>query len=401
MSKKQPLLVNRSIDTTDDYTGETNSNNNGYAAISVNDNNYKEVTNEDLEQDKKNKILGICLFLMLTIGTLNRIFSKLLTIPLYNYPIDVNIVLCVVYILFYACYIFPTLYWGDAISVEERQISPWTFAIMGSLDAIASLMQSFSFTYITSGALLVLLMQAAIPISMLVTKLWLKTKYKAYHYIGATTVIVGLIVVLLPQFLNPDSNDGGSSASTQLIWCSILVASCFPMAISAVYKEKTLAAYNMNGLYLNGWISVFQLFFTLIFSIPSVYTQANLTISELPSNILNGFKCMGGVNSLPSDDCSLGPFYYFTYLAFNIVYNIVIVFMLKYGSSNILYLAMTAIVPLVDVAFSLDFMPKYQPFTVYSIVGLVVILVGLCVYRFTSYILDFFNVKTIENDNEN
>jgi hypothetical protein len=46
-----------------------------------------------------------------------------------------------------------------------------------------------------------------------------------------------------------------------------------------------------------------------------------------------------------ADDCSHAPFYTNTYLGFNIVYNILIVYLLKFGGSNILYLGITTYEP--------------------------------------------------------
>ena len=49
-----------------------------------------------------------------------------------------------------------------------------------------------------------------------------------------------------------------------------------------------------------------------------------------------------------------------TYLAFNLCYNVLIIFILKYGSSNILWLAMTIMVPLGNAAFALPFVPNHK-----------------------------------------
>ena len=55
---------------------------------------------------------------------------------------------------------------------------------------------------------------------------------------------------------------------------------------------------------------------------------------------------------------------------------------LKYGSSNLLWLAMTVMVPLGNVSFSLPFMPHKQTLKVTDIIGLIVVLSGLVAYRF-------------------
>ncbi len=49
----------------------------------------------------------------------------------------------------------------------------------------------------------------------------------------------------------------------------------------------------------------------------------------------------------------------------------------RYGSSNILWLAMTVMVPLTNFAFVLKFMPNRQKITWEDVVGLLIIMVGL------------------------
>ena len=66
---------------------------------------------------------------------------------------------------------------------------------------------------------------------------------------------------------------------------------------------------------------------------------------------------------------------------FNIGYNILIIFILKYGSANILWLALTVMVPLGNLAFSLPFMPQHTAVTAFDLVGLAIIMTGLLGYR--------------------
>lgn len=140
-------------------------------------------------------------------------------------------------------------------------------------------------------------------------------------------------------------------------------------------------------------------------------------------NIVNGFKCYVGI-TLPgstyvtsprvgvgasearsgaAQSCAQAPLMVNVYMAFNILYNIFIILILKYGSSNILYMAMTIMVPMGNFAFTLDFLPgvsgvvcvgvcrsstagaaraQHRPMSVFDIVGLVVIMSGLVIYRF-------------------
>jgi hypothetical protein len=89
----------------------------------------------------------------------------------------------------------------------------------------------------------------------------------------------------------------------------------------------------------------------------------------------------------------MSPVYVTLYLFFNVMYNILIIMILKYGSSNILWLAMTIMVPMVNFAFVLPFIPSPQPLTVYNEIGLVIIMLGLVVYRFWLLISAFIKKR--------
>jgi len=278
--------------------------------------------------------------------------------------------------------------WGSAITKEQRQIPWYKFAVMGVLDGIAGLMQSFAVNYIPSGSLIVLLTQSAIPISMIISRIMLKAKYGIHHYVGAGVVVVGLIVVLLPNFLPGHAESGNSNNVSQLmimVWSAVLITSCIPMTLSSVYKEKALGEVEIDVVYMNGWIAIYQFIVSMALAVPSAYASS-LTPGDLPSNIMNGARCYVGINSISGgdhpDDCGLAPLYVNLYIFFNVLYNVLIIMILKYGSSNILWLAMTIMVPLVNFAFALPFMPEPQPLTVWNDVGLVVIMGGLVIYRF-------------------
>lgn len=49
------------------------------------------------------------------------------------------------------------------------------------------------------------------------------------------------------------------------------VLSCIPMCLSSVYKEKVLGDGDMDVIYLNGWVAVFQFLASLILAVPSAY----------------------------------------------------------------------------------------------------------------------------------
>jgi uncharacterized membrane protein len=169
-----------------------------------------------------------------------------------------------IYIPLSFLYIIPMQMYGKAITKEQTSVPKRNFAIYGGLDAVSALMATFAVNYIIDAPLLVLLQQAAIPISMATSKLLLKSRYTYIQYGGALVVMVGLVVVLLPSF------SGGATGGTgQLVWFAVMILSCVPMCLSSVYKEQTLGEVDMDVVYLNGWIAVFQFATTIPLSVPS------------------------------------------------------------------------------------------------------------------------------------
>lgn len=111
--------------------------------------------------------------------------------------------------------------------------------------------------------------------------------------------------------------------------------------------------------------------------------------SELPGNIWDGIKCYLGKGTIttgchPDDMCDKAPLYVNVFLFFNVAFNILIVYILKYGSANVLFMAGTVMVPIGNLAFALPFMPGSMPLQDSDIVGLLVMLLGLVTYRFGS-----------------
>jgi hypothetical protein len=67
--------------------------------------------------------------------------------------------------------------------------------------------------------------------------------------VGATVVLLGIVVVLLPTFFaGPGPGQGaGSGAADQLLWVVVMISSCVPMALSSVYKEVALGECDIGA----------------------------------------------------------------------------------------------------------------------------------------------------------
>ncbi|KAG2831014.1 hypothetical protein PC129_g11391 [Phytophthora cactorum] len=306
-------------------------------------------TKQEAERDVK---LLVSFVAMVFVGLGNKIFQKLQTIPMHNYPTFLNLLTTFVYIPISFAYILPMIQYGSAITWDQRSIPKRKFAVMGGLDSIAGILQVFAATYL-GGSLIILLGQAAIPISMLISSLLLKAKYSGYQYVGAVVVTLGLLIVL---------GSGNSSSSTGtnphliVLWSVVMIFSCVPMCLSSVYKEKTLGEAELDAQ----WLEITQ----------SLHASSRKTY-----------------------DCEKATVYVTAYLLFNVAYNLLIILILKFGSANILWLAMTIMVPLGNVAFTFPFMPEHQPLHAKDIAGLLFIMLGLFVYRFLEELMESWNKR--------
>jgi drug/metabolite transporter (DMT)-like permease len=370
-------------------------------------------------EKKSANFLAALFFAMVVVGLGNKVFSKLMTQPMHNYPFFLSVYSTFIYLPTSFAYIIPAIIWTNWISPEERKIPQKNWAIMGGLDGISGVMSTFAITNLP-GSLIILLQQSAIPISMVLSYFLLKTRYKIYQYAGAFVVIGGILVVLGPSFASQSTAavsvnssavngtaPGASAAQTSFsnvpVWALVMMLSCIPMTLSSVYKERVLGDVECDVVYLNGWIGVWQLLLTLPMAVPAAPT-CGITVNQIPSNFYDGMKCYVGQDSQPSDDCSSSVVLVNVYLMFNIGYNILIIMILKHGSANTLWLALTVMVPLGNIAFTLPFVPGHQPLKVTDIIGLVVIMAGLCSYRFGGSIAELMGwvkVEQVARESEN
>ena len=121
---------------------------------------------------------------------------------MYNYPITVNIVSTAVYVPVCFAYIIPASLClnPSPITAEEQAIPKSVFAVMGALDCLSSVMLVLAVNYVPNASTLVLLQQAAIPISMVISALaFVGVRYDRFQILGAAVVLLGIGVVLSPQ----------------------------------------------------------------------------------------------------------------------------------------------------------------------------------------------------------
>lgn len=170
-------------------------------------------------------------------------------------------------------------------------------------------------------------------------------------------------------------------------WSIVMLLSCVPSVMSTVYKQVALqTASSMDPIVISGWVSLFQFICGLFLVIPSgLFSSPKVNPLELGSNWLDGIGCLfAQINAIDSgchpDNCARAALWVHLSLLNSAVYALSMLFVLKYGSCDLMYLGLTLVVPLGHFAFDID--SSLSELRVYDIVGLIILVAGLVLYRF-------------------
>lgn len=177
-----------------------------------------------------------------------------------------------------------------------------------------------------------------------------------------------------------------------LIWSVVMIASTVPMTLSSLYKQIAVGdGIELDPIFLNGWVAVYQLAFSMFLAIPAGwFTSPAVSISALPRNLWHGLRCYFGFSSIeagchPDALCDLfAALFVNLCLVCNFFYTLSVMLVLKYGTAAYLFLALALTLPLGNLAFGLALVPGSSTFYVSDLVALTIITGGLLVYRWGS-----------------
>jgi hypothetical protein len=182
--------------------------------------------------------------------------------------------------------------------------------------------------------------------------------------------------------------------------------------MSGVYKEIAFKGADLDVYLVNAWVATFQTIigFALL-PLTSLPGFSDVPIQEIPQQFWFGAKCFVGINSLDGDLCAERLVWVhvciifeggslkqrtndslqtLVYLTINIFYNIFLLMVIKYGSAALLYVASAVVLPATNICSTQGWImnelyPRNKDYTTvltpFDIVGLVVIILGLGVYR--------------------
>lgn len=202
----------------------------------------------------------------------------------------------------------------------------------------------------------------------------------------------------------------------EIVWSVLLMASTVPMALSAIYKQRFMRSVSttspvrpesMTGigasthqlppapaLYVSGWIAVFQFLWSLAIALPAgMMASPKVQPWHMPENLFNGMLCYAGKGVIetgchPDTLCATqhAAIWVNVTVLCHAAYTISMMLVLQGSSSSVLlFLALTVTVPLGNLVFAMPFMPHPSQAVMRTadLAGLIVILAGLVLYRFS------------------
>ena len=256
------------------------------------------------------------------------------------------------------------------------------FAVMALLDSLEDFAVVIASNHSTL-AIQTLAPQAILPLTMVLSYFILKARYNLGQIFGALLILAGVVLAVLPLFLEPDPNQQSNST----FFCVIIVLANLPGALSSIYKQTTLQDKDMDVFYLNTMITLFQIVINVMLApVNAIPDVGGEPISQIPGQFRDGVLCL--FNQLsdvpPTDDCSQVLWRWIMFVFCVFISNTALLYICKLSGASFLYVASAVSLPLITLlGTSATIMGGEQyttPLSNYTIGGLVGVIIGLLVY---------------------
>jgi drug/metabolite transporter (DMT)-like permease len=325
------------------------------------------------------------------LSPLSVAFSVSLYLLIHSLSLSLSLYLClsvsvsqIAYMMIGWPVVWYKMLFTNDITPEMRKFPMYKFAIMGLFDTLSNLISTWPIPYL-SGTLVNVLSNAVLPLTMIGSVVFLKTRYKKSHFLGCGLVIYGIMVKLMPQLFLGESQ--GRNGSNPLLWIVLLIVSAIPGAASNIYKEIGLKDTQGDVWYMNAWIGVFQTLFGMLtvptVAIPWPKPAQIITFSEFPQYFHDANTCWLGDDVRLGDSCSDLIWIFGVFILFNITYNQLMLLIFREGTSVLFTIASAARLPLVDVLLLSKFIAgeaAVNKLSVYDYYSLIILVVGIAVY---------------------
>ncbi|KAH9104213.1 hypothetical protein LEN26_015090 [Aphanomyces euteiches] len=347
----------------------------------------------DLKKFVQESKLAIALVAMVLTRCVDRVYHTRIT---YNYSQFLWYFSNIINPFVFQLYCWPvvlyklyfTSWFPKEITSKMKAVPHYKFAIMAFLDMAANLLSTVPTPHI-GGNLSNVLGQVSLPFTMILSRWFLQTQYKRAHLIGAILVLYGAFVCMIPILRGEIALN---SPDPSVLWILLYVFSCLPSAGANVYKEYGMKDVELDVWYANAWITFYQILWGVLTAWTiriEAFSNPTVAWKDFPSYIASAQNCFFGhpttFNGVYSECGGDILFTYFQYITFNIVFNMLMMYVFREGSSVIYVVTSAVCLPLTDVLYMIPALAgplATQKFTIFDGFALFVIVLGMVVYQF-------------------
>ena len=160
---------------------------------------------------KKVRVFALAILLILS-QTMQVVSFKKAGYSFGPYPYMILVFVAAVFVPIFSIAAAVISFCGGGFVPE---ITTWRFklhyCVIGVFNALNGILIIFSNPHV-AGILQSILAQAVIPFTLLLSIVWLRTKFAWFQYLGAAIVVGGVIVSLVPSFESDDSRNNSSES---------------------------------------------------------------------------------------------------------------------------------------------------------------------------------------------
>lgn len=193
------------------------------------------------------------------------------------------------------------------ITEEMRAIPHMKFIVMGFLDCLGGFLAAMGANR-TPGSLQQLLNQTLIPIIMFMSWLFLGKTSTYLQLIGATVILFGACVVILPSSPSQDESENHPfTSSYDIISYLLYFSSNIPIAFSCIYKEMGFRNLQVHVMYMTQLVSIYQLLWGFVLGVlqmmPGIGSETGYSLSEINSSFWSGVLCFFEMDQVEISSC--------------------------------------------------------------------------------------------------
>lgn len=277
---------------------------------------------------------------------------------------------------------------GD-ITPRMRRFPMRRLAFIAFLDSFADFLGSVGGVN-TPGSWQTLLQQLLIPAVIVVSYLYLRHRYSGLELFGATLIVAGSALAIVPVLT------AGDEASS-VRWYSVLLyaLSQMPTGGSYVLKEAAFREASLDVFYLTVCVSWMQLFISWLW-VPLLGLPGfgGIAMRDIPETLQNGARCLLGEDvaiyrfGKVIGHCSpFVPRITFIFSIAGFLAGILQLLITAKGSAVLTVLTQGLALPLANMAFSVGPImgSSREAFSWWDVGGLLCVVVGFIIYRLRHY----------------